>query len=1117
MARNAFGDEIVEAQPVGVNAFGDPVLGATPAVGRRAQDLGDAIISGLQNSATGLAVRGKLPSQQLGEDAPWYHRLASGGAGIVADLPLSVAGAAVGAAVGSGVAPGAGTVVGGGAGAFAAPMALRDALIEAYTYNHALSWEGVWEIGKAAVKGGLKGAAIGGATAGAGRVVAPLVAGGPVAKGVAAAGAELATLTATSAALEGHMPTWQDFMDNAVLLGGMKAAVGTAMKLRSIYAETGKRPEEVFGDAQRDPKLKAELAEIASGDVPETYRALALEQRIKAAVDADQTTEAIRRNLAPETKEPPQTGESKKEPVAWEYVVDNATLKGVIREVSALTETQIKEQTRGVVTNKMSQAEALKNIATGEVFQHMTGEAGNSAQILTAAMLLKSAANKVVLERNKIKDIPEAELALRPDLKLGVLAAIENMAMVNAEFAGIRAEAGRALQILRAVKSDPSMVVQADALLKAAERKGTFQDLLAAVDSLKDPAQMARFAKGYTEATTFQKFIEAWRAGLFSGPVTWQANVLGNTAKWAVDTVKAPIAAGVEGVSRAAQGDPLSMAQLKARAFAPWYGLQLAALDGAHLAGQWNKIAQEKGAIAGAKAVKGDISAFLEHGDAKMDITQRANTGAVGSFVGFSFGMLKLQDLPFRTVGERAKAYVMAVDRVSAEGLHPNSREFREAVARYVDNPTLGLSEKAAAKVLSKIERAGSEAVFSEQLGPRTAQVSGAMSGTPWEFIFPARRTPVNLLDWAVQHTPGLNLMSTRWREDYKAGGERRAAATARVVVGTALAATAFQMAQDGSLTGGGLFDKEMAGTKAGAKVQNYSIRVGDTYYSIQRIEPVAKLLMLTADLVEITKSSKVEEDKKKAAAMLALAFANATVSTTYLSGLANVMKAATDPDRYGEQFVESYATTIVPKTIGQTAPLLDPYKREVDGVMDAIQSQIPFLREKLLPKRDVWGEPQSNDRWFDVMPITTTEASKEKVRTEALRLQIGIADAPRYVEERGPFKSRDRRTELTPEQRDIFRDVSGKQAMAILGPIVNAPDWERIPDFAQIAIYKRVIQDARKQGQNKALPPDSAERQAVIQKNVERIIKETQEAETRSPAPQRETIYVPQSERRVR
>jgi hypothetical protein len=120
------------------------------------------------------------------------------------------------------------------------------------------------------------------------------------------------------------------------------------------------------------------------------------------------------------------------------------------------------------------------------------------------------------------------------------------------------------------------------------------------------------------------------------------------------------------------------------------------------------------------------------------------------------------------------------------------------------------------------------------------------------------------------------------------------------------------------------------------------------------------------------------------------------------------------------------------------------------------------------------------------------------------MRLELAIQDAPRFMLESGPFNAKDKRIELTPEQRDIHRQVTGKFAMEILAPIVNAPDWNQIPDFAKAAVYKGVIEQARKVGAQAALPADAAERQALRQKIVDRIIRETQDAEKKTPAPER-------------
>jgi hypothetical protein len=181
---------------------------------------------------------------------------------------------------------------------------------------------------------------------------------------------------------------------------------------------------------------------------------------------------------------------------------------------------------------------------------------------------------------------------------------------------------------------------------------------------------------------------------------------------------------------------------------------------------------------------------------------------------------------------------------------------------------------------------------------------------------------------------------------------------------------------------------------------------------------------------------------------------------------------------------------------IGQTAALIDPHKREVNGAIDAIQSQIPFLREKLLPQRDVWGEPR-DAKWFaGAMPVSVTKEATEKVRTEAMRLEFAISDIPKAFFEPGPLKSKERKIEFTPEQRDVAREVSGKWAMSILAPLVNGPDWQQIPDFAKADIYREVIKDARTLGREAALPADSKVREQMRDKIVKEINRQAQEAE---------------------
>ena len=1045
---------------------------------RQAKDIGDAIYAGAQSAAMGLLLRGKLPEVQLAEDAPWYHRTAAGAAGVVADLIPSVLGAAGGMALGTPGGP-AGMAVGGGAGAFAVPMAMREALVTAYNANLAASWQGVWEITKASMKGFAKGAVIGGLTGGAGRVVTPMVApavagmsttGARVATGTAVFGAELSTMTTATAALEGHMPTWRDFMDNAILLGGMKGAVAIAKGMRNTYAETGRLPEQILADAARNPQVKADLT---AGKVPEAYAPLALEQRIQAALDKDNKPELTKAVLAAAKGE---TVETKGDLVRYEYLTDVDSIKGVIRAVAETNKEQVEAQRRNTVPIRDSIIDAKALLADGELARHTRGEADAPHEAAARAMLVRDSATRAKRLALELDDTPIANRSTMQ--KLEAQAAVEQVALFYGELAGGVAEAARTLRMMRELKRNPELLGEAELMLKLYNKSG--KDIGEYAGLMRDmtPDGIARLSNDLSKATTLEKVLEVFRANIFSGLRTHEANFLGNLTRWFVEVPESMLKATTYAGQRALEGDPLKMAQFKARAFAPLIGMYLGVKDGVIAAANLFRLNQT----------------HLE----KVEVFRLANEGVVGAYTGTVFRALQAGDLLFRVPGERAEAYILAVDRVVKEGLHPETQEGRAQIMQYTNNPTYGLTEKAAQNITAQIYRKGAEAAYSERLGPRMEKIQQAIAGSWGQFIVPAFRTPVNLVSWVVQHMPGLNFMSARWRADYAAGGERQAQAIARVAIGAGLAGVAYTMFENETLTDGGLFDPEMRKTKEGAGIQEYSVKIGNEYYNIERIEPIAKIFMLTADLMALWKAAKDKGDKAKIAYMSILAFSNATISTTYMSGMANTIRAVTEPARAADTFVENYASALVPKALGQLVETADPYKREVDGALEAIASQLPWMREKLLPQRDVWGDKLKNEKLFSVMPLSMTREHQDKVKSEAVRLHFAIVDAPKFMELRGPFNAKDKRVDFSAEQRDILREVRGAAAMRMLSPLVNSPDWKGLPDFVQAHIYKDALTRAGKEGQYEALSPEDAAVLRVQEQILNKVFKQIDEAESR-------------------
>ncbi len=244
----------------------------TKAPAKEASTFLDYIEAGWDMSVSGLIAQGQAPDVVLPENAGMFARIASQVGMIAGDIPAMVAGAAGGAAAGTAVAGPVGTVVGGGAGGFAAPAAIRESLMQAFEKGEVQDFGDFWERTSKVLIETAKGAVIGGATAGVGGIVAKTVA-GPILQTSARLASEVATMTTVGAAMEGHIPKPMEFVEGAILVGGMHGAVSGASRLRQIYAKTGVKPAEVIAEAEINPVVKQEL--LIEGDgIPRAYEGM---------------------------------------------------------------------------------------------------------------------------------------------------------------------------------------------------------------------------------------------------------------------------------------------------------------------------------------------------------------------------------------------------------------------------------------------------------------------------------------------------------------------------------------------------------------------------------------------------------------------------------------------------------------------------------------------------------------------------------------------------------------------------------------------------------------------------------------------------------------------------
>jgi hypothetical protein len=1017
---------------------------------------------------------GELPQMQVNEETPWYLRGAANLTTTALDIPSMIAGGAIG---GGPISPI--TAMG---GAFALPMGLRKVFIDAITDRQIGTRKDfadrvtgtLWETAKGWITGA--------ATAGVGKVASVTASALPgAAKAILPTAAELATLTEVSARLEGHAPEPKAFVDNAIVLGVAKAVLpswAAAPKrhvLTDIYEQTGIPPQHVTGDAIKGNQ--GVWQDVLDGGIPEAYKQ-GIEDKLSAPTQNQCTPTATSDTpLTPEQQaqakafleqpfaEIPQAPNEPSRPthMNYNYIDTPEQMQQAQAQLSILYEEKIKAQQGSPKSWAKSHIEASNALADllgsdpATVTSFLKGQSPGpsiTAQVLARKELALRFTEDLM--RGRAALMAKGEQATPEDLA-SFLAQVERVSTVRAGFLGQRADLARAFN---ALKSTQRHLERSQNIIDAVNSYGgekNVQKLAEMLGEYDNPTQAIKFAHDATKATTWEMVVEAWKAGLVSGLRTNEVNFLSTAAFTGLRLPTEAIASVYSLMSKA--DDRVVMAEIPARIL----GMTAGVRDGFKAAG-----------------------AVLRTGDnitgPKTDTYEPKIPGKTGEVVRLPFRFMSASDVLLKTVNERGELYALATKQATLEGQPFGSQAFFGRVADLVAHPTDEMTTAA--------KDAADRYTFNKPLGPGGKAFQRTVKEWHLEWMFPFITTPGNIFKETARMTPGMNLAVKEWRADYEAGGGRRAKALAEVTVGASIMAAVVSAFQNGVITGNGQPDKKMRATDRAAGWKPYAVKINGQYIDgYLRMAPIGPLIGLTVDGAEFA-SYMTGEERDQWARMLAFAFASNVTNQTFMTGATNFINVLQDPSRYGQNYFESLASSVVPAIVGQTAADLDPLLREIHGVHDAMIARIPGQREGLIPKKDWTGTPIPNpERLWWGSPFTTTPISTDKVRTEASRLGFATPDIPRTIDViPGKAFGKLDQVPLTPAQRDVFATQSGQMAYQILQGIVNGPGWDQQPAMIQRQTYEKVMKKSRDMAQMQMLADED---QAVIKQAIENVRRE--------------------------
>jgi len=788
-------------------------------------------------------------------------------------------------------------------------------------------------------------------------------------------------------------------------------------------------------------------------EVPRAYREAADQQAAADAVPGipiSDTTRAIASDLfGPRVQAP---GEPEPTHVNYKYLNTPEQVNGALARMSDLNLEEIQRQRRGTVPWEQTEHEAGVHLgrllgSDGPIQAREPGTAAGAAELLGRKQMVEGAALDTVA---KAKAIAEAPGAASPEQLADLLVSVDRASMIQSEFLGARAEAGRALNILKDTKTTAERAEQIQAVLGRFGKDPV--ELAKQLAQIDNPEAAARAARRMTAPGWEQKALEVWKAGLVSGPVTQVANIMGNTTYAATR--------------------PL------VDATASIFGMLTRAEDRVHYTEPLARILGDfQGTIDGLKQAR---TAFMVEEPGGKAESRNAIPGKLGYVIRTPFRALEALDVMFRAMNDRGEAYAMGAREAAKEGLNPATREFRERAVDLANNPPEDW--------IDSIEAFGKRATFRMPLGEKGKAITEAIVKNHLEWIVPFRGTPANIFKELTRLSPAAPVIG-EWRADWAKGGADAAKAVAEMTVGSSIAALTMNYAFSGHISGAGDPDPAKRRVQMAAGWQPYSVKIGNTWYSYQRFQPVGTLIGMAADVAEVWEHMNPEESDK-VPRMLAVAFSNAVTNQTFLQGITMLVDALSEPDRRGPRLIQNMTASAVPAVVGQTAQFMDDYKREITNTREAVMNRIPGLREQLPVQRDPWGEPAMNPSRLGVIsPVIESTPSQDKVRTEAARLGVGAQKAPQAITipTRGLVQGSMAQVQLTPEQRDVFASVAGKTAHQIMTQMVNSPTWDETPDVIKGRIFQAVMEKSNRLG------PMAALSDSQRQQEIERVVGEVQ------------------------
>lgn len=355
-----------------------------------------------------------------------------------------------------------------------------------------------------------------------------------------------------------------------------------------------------------------------------------------------------------------------------------------------------------------------------------------------------------------------------------------------------------------------------------------------------------------------------------------------------------------------------------------------------------------------------------------------------GKVIRLPFRLLNTSDVAFKTINYGGEMAGLAARIARKEGLSGDALSKR--MIELINNPTDAM--------ITTVDSLVKKSVFQEPLGVFTRKIQEMRNIPVYGDLLsitalPFFKTPVNLLKQGFD--PMNPFLLARGMK--KGGGEASEAIT-RFALGSATLYTLFQYSLEEKLTGAPPADQALREQLYAQGWQPWSIRIGDKYYSYDRIEPFGQIFRMVAAIGDAYRETGEVNTQMVTGAFLKMM--RYTVDRSYIRGMNDTLNAMFDPDRYADKWWYSFMHGNIPfsGTFTELTSLIDTDEQgnqilrdQGNSFTEYFKARFPTTASQMEQRFDSKGRPvkiRGNPftRTFSPVRVSSSETPAWEIET---------------------------------------------------------------------------------------------------------------------------------------